>query len=221
MEMFKVERYRARTVVTSLLAGLVIAIPLCLLAVHSRQTVPEIQPAVRLDTEPETETVTVIEYFKAYHEYSFMSYLDSEKTISGAAYYYSFISLSEDMQNQIYTICANYEISYELILAVIKTESEFQWVIGDEGQAVGYMQIWPKWWQGTADEHGLDINNPIDNVHLGIIILTDALDDNCGDLNKALKQYNSGNPHYQGNEYIDKVFENYEWIEGELNDVDR
>lgn len=125
---------------------------------------------------------------------------------------YDFIPLDAELQVNIYTICKEYEIAYDLILAVIKTESEFRWVTGDNGQAVGYMQIWPYWWQGTADKYGLDINNPADNVHLGIIILTDALDDNAGDLNKALKQYNSGNPNYPGNEYIEKVFANYEWI---------
>lgn len=125
---------------------------------------------------------------------------------------YDFIPLDAELQVNIYTICKEYEIAYDLILAVIKTESDFQWVTGDNGQAVGYMQIWPYWWQGTADKYGLDINNPADNVHLGIIILTDALDDNAGDLNKALKQYNSGNPNYPGNEYIEKVFANYEWI---------
>lgn len=215
--MFRIERYRSRTVVTSLLAGLVIAIPLCLLSVRSKCT----GQSQSVTTEESIEQEETVAHMTPYYSYSFMTYVEDvpmeETSFSG----YDFIPLSADMQVQIYAICEEYEISYDLILAVIKTESEFQWLIGDDGQAIGYMQIWPKWWQETADAAGLNINEPLDNVHLGIIILTDALDDNCGDLNKALKQYNSGNPHYHGNEYIDKVFENYEWIEGELNDADR
>ena len=215
--MFRIERYRSRTVVTSLLAGLVIAIPLCLLSVRSKCT----GQSQSVTTEESIEQEETVAHMTPYYSYSFMTYVDDVPTEETSFSGYDFIPLSADMQVQIYAICEEYEISYGLILAVIKTESEFQWLIGDDGQAIGYMQIWPKWWQETADAAGLNINEPLDNVHLGIIILTDALDDNCGDLNKALKQYNSGNPHYHGNEYIDKVFENYEWIEGELNDADR
>ena len=202
---------------TSLLAGIVISIPLCLLSVRSKCT----GQSQSVTTEESIEQEETVAHMTPYYSYSFMTYVEDVPTEETSFSGYDFIPLSADMQVQIYAICEEYEISYDLIMAVIKTESEFQWLIGDDGQAIGYMQIWPKWWQKTADAAGLNINEPLDNVHLGIIILTDALDDNCGDLNKALKQYNSGNPHYQGNEYIDKVFENYEWIEGELNDVDR
>lgn len=129
---------------------------------------------------------------------------------------YDFIPFDDELQEYIHSICDEYQIAYDLILAVIKTESEFQWIYGDEGNAVGYMQIWPFWWQETADSYGLNINEPADNIHLGIIILTDALNENGGDLNKALKQYNSGNPNYPGNEYVNKVFKNYETILAEV-----
>ena len=208
---------------TSLIAGLVIAIPLCVLSVRSKCTVTQTTgQSQSVTTEEPIEQEETVAHMTPYYSYSFMTYVEDVPTEEETSFSgYDFIPLSADMQVQIYAICEEYEISYGLIMAVIKTESEFQWLIGDDGQAIGYMQIWPKWWQKTADAAGLNINEPLDNVHLGIIILTGALDDNCGDLNKALKQYNSGNPHYQGNEYIDKVFENYEWIEGELNDVDR
>lgn len=130
---------------------------------------------------------------------------------------YDFIPLDAELQTHIYELCAEYEIAYGLIISVIKTESEFQWAIGDNGQAIGYMQIWPHWWQDTADTYGLDIYNPNDNVHLGIIILKQALADNGGDLDKALKQYNSGNPNSESNRYVNKVYENYEWFKEELS----
>ena len=129
---------------------------------------------------------------------------------------YNFIPLDAELQTHIYELCAEYEIAYGLIISVIKTESEFRWTTGDNGQAIGYMQIWPYWWQDTANVYGLDIYNPADNVHLGIIILANALNVNGGDLNKALKQYNSGNPNSESNHYVDKVYKNYEWYEEAL-----
>lgn len=125
---------------------------------------------------------------------------------------YDFIPLNADFQYQIYSLCKEYKVEYDLILAVIKAETEFQWLTGDNGQATGYMQIWSRWWQETANAAGLNINDPLDNIHMGIIILSDAIDENDGNLTSALKQYNSGNPDYAGNEYINKVYENIRWI---------
>ena len=130
---------------------------------------------------------------------------------------YDFIPLDKELQTHIHKLCTEYNIADGLIISVIKTESEFKWVTGDNGQAIGYMQIWPHWWQDTADTYGLDIYNPADNVHLGIIILTKVLNVNDGDLNKALKQYNSGNPNSESNQYVDKVYRNYEWFKEELS----
>lgn len=130
---------------------------------------------------------------------------------------YDFIPLDAELQTHIHKLCTEYNIAYGLIISVIKTESEFKWVTGDNGQAIGYMQIWPHWWQDTADTYGLDIYNPTDNVHLGTIILKQALTDNGGDLDKALKQYNSGNPNSESNQYVNKVYRNYEWFKEELS----
>lgn len=126
---------------------------------------------------------------------------------------YESIPLSEELQSEIYQISVEYEICYDLILAVIKTESEFDTeCLGDNGQAVGLCQIWPYWWTQLAADKNLNIYDPSDNVQMCVIILTYALDDNAGDLTKALKQYNSGNPNYESNDYVNEVYENYSLI---------
>ncbi len=186
-------------------------------ATNSKSTAPTVIEEV---TESEAVTSKEQVYLIPSYDYSFIekptteemtepvTEMPTEAPFAG----YDFIPLDVDIQVQIFTLCEQYEIAYELILAVIKTESEFQWVIGDSGRSIGYMQIQPRWWQGTADAYGLNINDPVDNVHLGIIILLKGLNDNNGSLDKALKQYNSGNPNYPGNEYISKVYKNMEWI---------
>lgn len=126
---------------------------------------------------------------------------------------YNTVPLEDEFQKYIYALCERYAVDFEVIAAMIKTESNFDVsAVGDNGESIGLMQIQPKWWKELADENNLNISNPKDNVHLGIIILVDALNDNDGNLDKALKQYNSGNPNTKSNTYVNKVYANMELI---------
>ena len=195
--------------------AVLISIPIIIAKLNSDKPDKTVRPVevaeIGIGTETEIEAEQL--HFAPCYDYSFI--VPYEPQFEG----YDFIPLDAELQNRIHELCVEYEIDYGLIISVIKTESEFQWITGDNGQAIGYMQIWPYWWQGTADLYGLDINKPIDNVHLGIIILTDALDDNGGDLSKALKQYNSGNPNSESNHYVDRIYKNYEWFEERLDET--
>lgn len=206
-----------RAKVNSAILAVLISIPIIIAKVKAEQPEPNVRTPSQQEVDvmiaqnvTEVETSTVEEIIKEPVKVpEIVTEVATEPIFSG----YDFIPLGEGLQVEIYSLCKKYEIAYELILSVIKTESNFQVdVIGDNGNSIGLMQIQPKWWQGLADTYGLSIHEPIDNVHLGILILNQALNDNGGDLDKALKQYNSGNPNYAGNEYINKVFSNYEWI---------
>lgn len=208
-------------------AGILIAVPVCVAKVNyarslqePEQNVRELTPAMadyyiaqNVETasiEPQTE-VEVVRVALPIVEEATTEYIEPVFEP------YSFIPWDSDFQQQVKEICDSKEISYDLVLAIAKTESEFQWKIGDNGQATGYMQIWAKWWQGLADSKGLDINSKVDNVNLGIDIILQLLDSNNGDLEKALKEYNTGNPNYTSNYYVDKVYEALEWIEVQKN----
>lgn len=122
---------------------------------------------------------------------------------------YDFVPLSAELQAEIQTACAKYEIAYDLILAIIKTESEFDSaVIGDSGRAYGLMQIQPQWWDKLAADKGLPDyrTDAAQNAELGVAILSLLLTENGGDLNKALIAYNGGE------DYPERVYANYEWI---------
>lgn len=120
------------------------------------------------------------------------------------------IPLSAELQHDIRELAEHYEISLELVLAVIMTESSGKVdTIGDGGASVGLMQIQPRWYGELITESGLSVDKPVENVELGIMILLGFIDENDGSLDRALKQYNSGNPDYEGNEYIEQV---YEWL---------
>lgn len=214
-----------RAKVNSAILAVLISIPIIIAKVKAEQPEANVRTPSPYEVDvmiaqncTEAETPTIEEITR---ETVKVPEIVTEATTEAVFSGYDFIPIDEGLQVEIYSLCKKYEIAYELILSVIKTESNFQVdVVGDNGNSIGLMQIQPKWWQGLADTYGLNIYEPIDNVHLGILILNKALNDNGGDLDKALKQYNSGNPNYAGNEYINKVFSNYEWIEGELN-VDR
>lgn len=121
------------------------------------------------------------------------------------------IPLSDELQHGVFALAKKYELSYELVLAVIMTESSGRPdTSGDNGDAIGLMQIQPKWYGELISETGLNVGEPIENVELGIIILLGFLKENDGSIDRALKQYNSGNPDYEGNEYIEKV---HEWLD--------
>lgn len=120
------------------------------------------------------------------------------------------IPLSAEIQQDIRELAERYEVSFELVLAVIMTESSGRTdTVGDGGASVGLMQIQPKWYGELIAETGLSVDKPLENVELGIMILLEFIRENSGSLDRALKQYNSGNPEYQGNEYIEQV---YEWL---------
>lgn len=120
------------------------------------------------------------------------------------------IPLSAELQQDIRELAERYEVSYELVLAVIMTESSGKTdAVGDGGASVGLMQIQPKWYGDLITDTGLSVDKPIENVELGIRILLGFIEENNGSLDRTLKQYNSGSPDYEGNEYIEQV---YEWL---------
>ena len=127
------------------------------------------------------------------------------------------IPLSAELQQDIRELAERYEVSYELVLAVIMTESSGKAdAVGDGGASVGLMQIQPKWYGDLISDTGLSVDKPIENVELGIRILLGFIEDNNGSLDRALKQYNSGNPDYEGNEYIERVNEWLDYFQGEV-----
>ncbi len=129
-------------------------------------------------------------------------------TVTVPAMKYYDVPLDEELQEYTQCVAGNYGIEYELVLAVIMTESSCKLdAIGDGGLAIGLMQVQPQWWQELIDYWKLDVYQTEDNVRLGVMILSECLLENDGDVKRALKQYNSGNPDYPSDEYYNKVME--------------
>lgn len=118
------------------------------------------------------------------------------------------IPISDEEQWNMAMIAGNFRIDYKLLLAIIKTESEFNPnQIGDNGRSFGLMQIQPRWWTSYFNDYGCsDWLSVSDNVTVGCAILR-YLYDSYGDTVLVLNAYNTGNPNnYNG--YSDRVLSN-------------
>lgn len=103
------------------------------------------------------------------------------------------VPLEEDLQLFIIQSCEEHHIEPSIIIAVIERESSYrESVIGDNGQAFGLMQVWPKWHRDRMDKYGVnDLLDPFQNVTVGMDYLFELLDEGKG-LEWALAAYNQG-----------------------------
>ena len=118
------------------------------------------------------------------------------------------IPLSDDEQLLIREISNQFGIDYELLLAIIKTESEFKPNdVGDNGNSLGILQVQPQWWTSNFNAYECkDWFDIRDNVTVGCSILQ-YLYQHYGETIKVLNAYNSNKPN-NFNGYSDKVLIN-------------
>ena len=116
-----------------------------------------------------------------------------EAALVEAGYFRDDIPLPYELQDVLQTACTEFDIPFELMLALIERESQFTWVDGDGGESVGYCQIQPQWWQWMADLIGSDLYEPAGNLRTGCAVLA-YLVERYGDIEDALTAYNTGSP---------------------------
>lgn len=163
--------------------------------------------------EAEIEIVTVpqVSETESFEQVIVIDSIVNPEPANARPVYYD-IPFSDEEQDLIRTIAGNYGIDFELVLAIIKTESNFNPnQIGDYGNSFGLMQIQPRYWNSLFNQNNCsDWFSVKDNVTVGCAILW-HLYGACGDTEKVLSAYNSGNPDNQ-NGYSQRVFEELEVI---------
>lgn len=121
------------------------------------------------------------------------------------------IPLEADLQLELRAACEEFDIPYELALAVIWQETNFQNITGDNGNASGYMQIWEYWHSERMERIGAtDLMNPIDNFRTGCCILSENYE-RTGSYYDALSIYNTGSSGWSP--YADAVMEKWNSLE--------
>ncbi len=103
------------------------------------------------------------------------------------------VPLDHEVQAFVIRTCEDLNIDPAVIIAMIDQESDFRAdCIGDNGEAVGLMQIQQKWHQERMDKLGVtDLMNPIQNVAVGIDYLAELIEKGNG-LEWAVAAFNAG-----------------------------
>ena len=116
-----------------------------------------------------------------------------EAALYASGYFREDVPLDGDTQALLRAACEETGIPYELALAVIRQETEFRNVVGDDGRSVGYMQVQRRWHEGRMARLGVtDLTDPYGNFRVGCDYLAELL--GKYPLEEALTAYNSGKP---------------------------
>lgn len=116
-----------------------------------------------------------------------------EMALYASGYFREDVPLDGDTQAFLRAACEETGIPYELALAVIRQETEFRNVTGDDGRSVGYMQVQRRWHEDRMARLGVtDLADPYGNFRVGCDYLAELL--GKYPLEEALTAYNSGKP---------------------------
>lgn len=116
-----------------------------------------------------------------------------EMALYASGYFREDVPLDGDTQAFLRAACEETGIPYELALAVIRQETEFRNVTGDDGRSVGYMQVQRRWHEDRMARLGVtDLTDPYGNFRVGCDYLAELL--GKYPLEEALTAYNSGKP---------------------------
>lgn len=138
---------------------------------------PPITHAARTEahTEPITAAATEISIETVKAAYS-ATEVPTEASTTVAPERYN-IPLPDDLQDYLIATAHSYGLDPALVIAVIWRESCYQSdAIGDDGQAIGLMQIQPRWHQDSMDRLEVtDLTDPRDNILVGCDILAELI----------------------------------------------
>lgn len=103
------------------------------------------------------------------------------------------IPLEPEVQEALYAACTETGLRYELMLALVRKETDYRNVMGDGGESYGYCQVQPKWHSERMERLGVtDLMDPASNFRVACDYLAELLE--RYDLPQALTAYNSGKP---------------------------
>lgn len=154
-----------------------------------------------MDTVPEESTIAIEEYYAEVadtipeEEVEMKETLSVEETtvVEPPLPVYPTIIFDDALKQHTVVTSMAMGVDPKIIFAVMRKESNFNVnAIGDGGDSIGIMQIQPRWWSKMAQEHGLNIHIPQDNITLGIMLIKRQIDIHNGDVARALTAYNSG-----------------------------
>lgn len=103
------------------------------------------------------------------------------------------VPLPADLQITLHDAAEEFGVDYELALAVIWQETNFQNVTGDGGNSIGYMQVQERFHGDRMADLGVtDLTDPCSNFRVGCSYLAEMIERYDGSTEMALVAYNAG-----------------------------
>lgn len=138
-----------------------------------------------------------------------------EEALVEQGYFNNQIPLDYDLQAELRAACDEFDVPFSLMVAMIDKETDFTNMVGDNGNAEGYLQIWEYWcWDKMDDIGATNLMNPVDNFRTGCYIMSLNMENHS--VYDSLSIYNTGS---SGNSYYaDTVMELYDYWSGVLNE---
>ena len=160
------------------------------LPVNAAEIPVQAQEAAPMETPVESESAAPAPTIEPQED---MENENISKALYDSGYFRYDVPLDDETQAFLRAACDESGVPYELALAVIRKESAFQNIIGDNGDSVGYMQIQPRWHKERMERLGVtDLRDPFSNFRVGCDYLAELLE--RYPLEDALTAYNSGSP---------------------------
>jgi soluble lytic murein transglycosylase-like protein len=179
MKRRKISAWKVALLVEVLIVGIIVGTTFGVLAATIRTATPEEVTAPAEQTEV-PETVPTETQPETTHTAALVTLYD--------------VPLDEELQLHILQTSEAHGIDPAVVIGVIWRESTYNAAaVGDNGNALGLMQIQPQWHQDRMDRLGCsNLLDPFQNVTVGVDILADLLDEYDGDISMALMAYNAG-----------------------------
>lgn len=119
--------------------------------------------------------------------------IEVTENVSNPAGYFD-VPLDEDLQDHIIAECERYGVDPAMIIAMIDRESEFDtYAVGDQGRALGLMQIHPRWHEGRMYKlQCWDLLDPYQNITVALDYIAELLEVGDGTIEWVLMAYNGG-----------------------------
>lgn len=178
---------------------------ICMLcACTKKQETVDVEPTVNISEQSENS----VKECENPHESELI-----EEALVEQGYFNDLIPMDYDLQAELRAACDEFGVPFPLMVAMIDKETNFTNMIGDDGNAFGYLQIWDYWHHDKMERIGAtDLMNPVDNFRTGCYMMRMLLDDY--DVYNALSVYNTGSSGESY--YADAVCELYDYWEAVL-----
>lgn len=116
-----------------------------------------------------------------------------EAALFADGYFRADVPLDGELQAYLRAACEESGVDYELMLALIRKETNYQNLMGDGGDSYGYCQVQPRWHKARMERLGVtDLMDPYGNFRVAADYLSELL--KKYPVEEALTAYNSGKP---------------------------